>query len=135
KIYYFGAGITATRLPLYLSVQLGTVAHDQGLARHPEEGPCSWFELAISPRTSVTDSQVKKDPNGKPLTWNSHDIPLNSTHTTQTGLVFGKDHESWKHLDDGDYIGVLGCAKDDRWECDARSDKLSFLELVIDKPA
>lgn len=140
KKYYFGAEIPASKLPLYLSVQLETDARDQGWASYPDQGRWSWFELAIfskgkvpSDLENVSDSQIKKNSSGKSLTWLSHTLPLSKTYATQTGLAFGKDHEIWKHLDDGDYIGVLGCAEYNKWECDARSGKLNFLELTIDE--
>lgn len=142
KKYYFGTEIAESKRPLYLSVQLETDARDQGWATSPERGLWSWFELAIfskdnipSDLQTVTNSQIKKDANGKALTWFSHSLPLSSTYAVQTGTIFGKDHEIWKHLGDGDYIGALGCAEYAQWECDARGGKLHFVELTLEADA
>jgi len=138
--YYFGSKISASELVSYLSVQLKTDARDQGWASCPNQGLWSWFELAILPNAPssgdvVTSDKIKKGPEGRPLTWVSHRVSLDSTYTEQTGPVFAKDHELWKHISEGDVIGVLACAQFAYWKCDARSGSLNFQELFVDPNA
>ncbi|KDQ58488.1 hypothetical protein JAAARDRAFT_78212 [Jaapia argillacea MUCL 33604] len=138
--FYFGAPVTASKIPLYVSVQLSTNARDQGWATHPDQGLWSWFELAILPKgfntgDAVPVDKIKKAKDGSPLTFISHRLPLSSTYEDQTGMLFEKDHELFKNLADGDVIGVLACAQFAAWKCDARSGNMNFVELFVDPNA
>ncbi|QRV94535.1 hypothetical protein RhiJN_22554 [Ceratobasidium sp. AG-Ba] len=135
KRYYFGTEILGSKIPQMVSVQLNTDAHDQGWASNPEKGLWSWFELAIFTKAPSKDSivnpgDIKKGPDGNPLTWISHRVGIESSFVEQSGPVFTKDHELWKHLSGGDYIGVLVCAQYPAWSLSARRGTLSFSELI-----
>ncbi|KAG8734218.1 hypothetical protein FRC10_011813, partial [Ceratobasidium sp. 414] len=130
--YYFGAQISEVgRAPRGLSVQLETDAHNQGWATYPNNPLKSWFELAVFSTTPpcgelVKPEDIKKGPDGVPLTWLSHRLKIDSAYTFQAGLVFTKDHDLWKNIGDKDYIGVLACAQGAGWLCEPRAGKLYF---------
>lgn len=131
RTYYFGTQISDENLRYIPSMQLETDARNQGWASNPNGGSWSWFEVAIfstQPYESqmITENQIKLGSHGSPLTWVSHRVPITSQYTTQQGIVFGKDHEIWQHVNPGDYIGVLACAQYPCWLCEGRSGKLNF---------
>ncbi|QRV92051.1 hypothetical protein RhiJN_20069 [Ceratobasidium sp. AG-Ba] len=116
KRVYFSTRVTAEDIKRTYSVQLVTEAHDQGWASEPERGLWSWFEVAIFSKEPtdgqiVRNGSIKYGPNQEPLAWISHRVGLKSTFTEQTGAEFRKDHELWKNLEPGNYIGVLACAQ------------------------
>ncbi|KAG8722951.1 hypothetical protein FRC09_005435 [Ceratobasidium sp. 395] len=138
KKFYFGTDqLNGQKLSSFLSIQLETDAHDQGWATDPQRGLWSWFEIAIfrnlpGPDQIVTPDMIKPGPNGKPLTWLSHTLPLSREYHVQKGACFAKDHEIWKFVQSGDYIGVLACAQYAYWKAVARSGRLLVQEVLID---
>ena len=116
----------------YVSVQLSTNARNQGYRTTNDAGIYSWFEISVLTKDlklgqTVTDQIKKVD--GKPLTWISHTIPLNSTYTNLVGPIFDKNHDLWKNIEVGDIIAVLSCAQYREWKCDACSGTLDFRKL------
>ncbi|KAG9124567.1 hypothetical protein FRC07_011107 [Ceratobasidium sp. 392] len=136
KLYFGTPQLDAQKLSRYISFQLETNSRDQGWASEPQRGLWSWFDLAIFTRLpsegqDVTPNMIKSGPNGKPLTWMSHKLPLTGQWEIQQGIVFGKDHELWKHLEPGDYVGVLACAQYAYWKAEARNGTLMIQEMVV----
>lgn len=130
--YWFGMEITKEKLAALLSIQLQTVAKDQGWATYKDRGVWSWFELAIvkkqySRDTTITDTDIKKGKDNKPLTWVSHLLPLSTTYQNQSGLLFKKGSALLQNIAEGDWIAVLGCAQYTAWKCDASSGKLDVI--------
>jgi hypothetical protein len=121
------------------SVQLTTDSHDQGWADTPQQGVWTWFEICILSRSTTSDDFdekcIKRDVDGSLLTYHSHTTYLSNTFKTQTGKMFSKDSEIWRHVEAGNSIGVLACAQYSEWMVEGRKVKLAFHELVPAKHA
>ncbi|KAF8553444.1 hypothetical protein OG21DRAFT_1245989 [Imleria badia] len=127
--FYFGTRpLNAEDLTRCVSVRLETDAHNPR-GGDPSEGMCSWFEVAILrsvPQTGESAVEHIKTHKNVPLTWRSHVLPLQDDYIKQFGLVFDRTHPLWANLEVGDVIGVLACAKNYSWTCEARSGELRF---------
>ncbi|KIJ23149.1 hypothetical protein M422DRAFT_56946 [Sphaerobolus stellatus SS14] len=124
--------VTKEKLAALLSIQLQIVAKDQGWATYEDQGIWSWFELAIVTKqyesgTTITEADIKKGTDDKPLTWISHWLPLSETYQNQSGILFEKASALLQNISEGDWIAVVGCAQYAAWECDAASGKLDVI--------
>jgi hypothetical protein len=134
KLWVASGQLTKDQLSRMVSCQLSTNARDQGWASNPDQGVWTWFELCIlkGPVSSdeFTYEHVKRDANGAMLTYFSHTTELSSEYKDQTGKLFDKDSELWKHVEAGNLIGVLACAQFRAWSLDGRVAKLAFTEIL-----
>ncbi|KAG8725075.1 hypothetical protein FRC09_009041 [Ceratobasidium sp. 395] len=136
KFYFATSKLGDRELSSFASIQLATDARDQGWASEPHRGLWSWFEIAIFTKLpehdeKVTPDMIKSGPKGEPLTWLSHKLPLSKEYKEQKGVRFAKDHEIWKFVQSGDYIGVLACAQYALWKAESRNGKLLVQELFV----
>ncbi|KAG8794857.1 hypothetical protein FRC12_020714 [Ceratobasidium sp. 428] len=139
KFYFATSKLGDRELSCFASIQLETDARDQGWADEPHRGLWSWFEIAIFNKLpkhdeTVTPDMIKSGPKGEPLTWLSQKRPLSKEYKEQKGVRFAKDHEIWKFVQSGDYIGVLACAQYARWNAESKSGKLLVQELFVGDP-
>jgi hypothetical protein len=112
-------------------MQLETYSHDQGWCSNPSAGSWSWFELVIlSPQGDDDVLSRKKGADGNDLVWHSHSNPVASREFSGVeGSRFESDHDIWKHLKEGDRIGVNVCAQFFGWENIAREGILKVEEF------
>lgn len=102
-------------------MQLVTVSRDQGWGN---QGPWSWFEVAIL----TPSNDIKLATNGQPLSWRSHENRRARGFQTYEGVRFGPNHEIWDHVDVGDRLCVIVCAKFPGWQNEAERGTLKVWE-------
>lgn len=104
------------------SVQLFAESCDQGFCDDPNAGTWTWFELAIMENEHATIPRVK---DGVTLAWTSHKNHLIQEDLAwKTGINFGKDHDIFRLLEDGNVIAVRLCARFPGWEMTVREGYL-----------
>lgn len=63
-----------------------------------------------------TEDDVKRRADGTMVSFFSHGTYLCDVRQKQIGRLFMRDADLWRHVEPGDAIGVLACAKYEKWE-------------------
>ncbi|KAG7409935.1 Calcium-independent phospholipase A2-gamma [Fusarium oxysporum f. sp. rapae] len=111
-------------------MKLVAKSRDQGFIDDPLAGNWTWFEIAIL-KTKYSEEPRVKD--GIHLVWVSHrNRFLSKDYGWEEGVEFGKDHDIFRLLEEGNVIAVRLCARFQAWQIKART---GYLVLDIGAPA
>ncbi|KAI7759009.1 hypothetical protein LZL87_010004 [Fusarium oxysporum] len=117
---------TIQRIPC---MKLVAKSRDQGFIDDPLAGNWTWFEIAIL-KTKYSEEPRVKD--GIHLVWVSHrNRFLSKDYGWEEGVKFGKDHDIFRLLEEGNVIAVRLCARFQAWQIKART---GYLVLDIGAP-
>lgn len=77
-------------------------------------------------RLTQFEGERAEDPSPK-LRFKSHHNPLYAQPAQKVmGPIFSKNHELWKYLEVGDTIGVVACARGEKWKNEVTSVEVKF---------
>ncbi|KAM5343873.1 hypothetical protein ACJ41O_012410 [Fusarium nematophilum] len=122
KTWFKTAPLTAEAITRLHSLQLVAESHDQGYRSDLLSSSWSWFEIAIFRNRN---SQGPREKDGIELVWESHRHLVSETnYAWAEGVVFGKDHDIFRLLEEGNVIAVRLCARFMNWQIKARTGYL-----------
>lgn len=132
-IFFVTPPITRDWLSRVCQMALVTVSRDQGWMGTPEKESLSWFDIQLMRLDGRNKLVPKSDDPNTPMRWFSHhNIIASHVFAVREGVVFTSDHEIWYHLEEGDIIAVLACARNDSygfvWQNVAKTGHLQFWE-------
>ncbi|CAA7261941.1 unnamed protein product [Cyclocybe aegerita] len=114
KIWFMSKDFDQASLGMLVSVQLSTVARDQGFSPSSDDGSWTWFEIVI---LTSPFNQSPKIVGGRSLKWFSHcNKRAVSSNTKLWGPKFEKSHEMFEYLEPGNILVVRVCAQYEHWE-------------------
>ncbi|EMT71987.1 acyl transferase/acyl hydrolase/lysophospholipase [Fusarium oxysporum II5] len=129
KIWFHTQPLDTDTIQRIHCMKLVAKSRDQGFSDDPLAGNWTWFEIAIL-KTKYSEEPRVKD--GIQLVWVSHrNRFLSKDYGWEEGVEFGKDHDIFRLLEEGNVIAVRLCARFQAWQIKART---GYLVLDIGAP-
>ncbi|KAF8699525.1 Patatin-like phospholipase, partial [Rhizoctonia solani] len=95
------------------TIQIFTESRDQGFVSDPYTASYSWFDLVILPPSEDARAKMSQ---GLECAWRSHTNSIGSPHLeVLEGFVFGRKHDLWNSLKEGDAIAVRASSRFGAW--------------------